>query len=536
MPPKYYLDYFKYLLQFITENSPLLLGQVGETFIQSFDQLSEDAQCLAIRMANRKGVYFRLSKLNYEEITSIGVSADELEQANFASIAPPNDPALFTLYTKSELIKIFPDLVPKDQKKDEILAMLFDESTSEDYQRLLAFDPVIHFQKQEEIEFLKMLFFGHNHGMMTEFVIRDIGNIKLENLKDHQFTPWFDSHEEALAVYELSRLNRLIKDFITLGQPDLLIEALNAIKWEPLIGFANARKSTDRIMLRLGEYFEKTGYLEEAIRYYALAKKHPCRERQIRIYEKLDRTEEAQSLAIFVHENPYNASEKIFAKDFIAKIGKRNLRSTTMRIKSSNEIEVPLAGDLRVESKALEHFRKQGYEGMHTENYLWRSLFGLIFWNELFDGEQASFHHPLQRAPSDLFSVAFYEKRKMSLHQKMDGFRSKKQLINQIKNTHQEKYGINNPLVFWGESQLELLATAVLKIPLAGIKKVMIEIAKNVKDNSAGFPDLFIWNDTDYQFYEVKSPNDHLSSQQLFWLDFFDECKIKSEILRVNYS
>ena len=56
-----------------------------------------------------------------------------------------------------------------------------------------------------------------------------------------------------------------------------------------------------------------------------------------------------------------------------------------------------------------------------------------------------------------------------------------------------------------------------------------------MKENSAGFPDLFIWNEADYQFYEVKSSNDQLSAQQLFWLDFMASAKIKVDVLRVNY-
>lgn len=536
LPPKYYLDYFRYLMNFVSEKSHKLLGRVGKDFISNFNKLDEDAQCLTIRMANRKGEYFRMSKITYEEISSVGSAVDLLIVSDFASLEPPNDPLLFKLFTKSELIKIFPEKGFEKKRKEEILTQLFEESVLTDYQKINSFDTLIYFQKQEEIEFLKMLFFGHNHGMMTEFVIRDIGNIKLENLDNHQFTPWFSSHEEALAVFELSKLNRLIKDFINISLPESLIEAIAPINWNNLIDYPNARKSADRIMLRLGEYFEKTGFYEEALSYYALAKKHPCRERQIRIYQKLGKTDEALDLAKYIYEEPYNASEKIFAKDFISKTGKRNLRSTTSRIKISDEITVAKGGNKRVEDKSLAHFSNLGFEGIHAENQLWRSLFGLLYWDELFDSEYATFHHPLQRAPSDLYSTAFYESRKSQLINKLKTLKTKKQLIKLIKVTYDKKQGINNPLVWWNESLLFAIETCIARLPLTGLKKVLLEISKNIKDNSTGFPDLFIWNEKSYQFYEVKSQNDHLSAQQLFWLDFFAECKIKSEILRVNYN
>ena len=114
--------------------------------------------------------------------------------------------------------------------------------------------------------------------------------------------------------------------------------------------------------------------------------------------------------------------------------------------------------------------------------------------------------------------------------------RSRKQLTQQISKVHNDKYGIANRFVIWHEALLPALLVMIDKLPLKGLKMTLIEMSKNMKENSAGFPDLFIWRDDEYQFYEVKSPNDHLSAQQLFWLDFLASVKIKAEVLRVNYS
>lgn len=535
LPEKYYLDYFKFLLGFVSEKSGKLLGEVGKQFIKDFDTLSEDAQCLLIRMTNRKGDFFRMSKLSYDEISNIGAATEDLIEAGFSTIDPTPDPEIFKLFTKPELTRIFREWEFKAKKKDEILLQLMEEAKLSDYQKIHSRETVIQLLRQEEIEFVKLLFFGHNHGQMTEFVIRDIGNIKLENLDNHEFTPWFDSHEEARAVFELSKLNRAIKEFIALGLPEDLLEAISPINWSSLINYPNARKQRDRIMLRLGEYFEKVRFYEEALSYYALAKKNPCRERQIRIFQKLGRTEDAIDLAEYILEQPYNASEHIFAKDFLSKTSLRNYRSTTARIKLSQSITVPTDASVRVEQQALQYFSDQGYEGIHSENFLWRAIFGLLFWEELFNSDNTTFHNPLQRAPSDLYSTGFYEKRKETLHAQIKTYNTKNKLLKKLTTTYSAKVNINNPLVGWHESLLPSTENCVKLLPLSGLKNVMLEIAKNVKDNSTGFPDLFIWNEKSYHFYEIKSPNDHLSSQQLFWLDFFKQNKIKSEILRVNY-
>lgn len=535
LPPKYYLDYFNYVIEFIRAGSGHCLGDNDEDFIREFYALSEDARCLLIRMANRKGEYFRLEKLNYDEIKCTPAATEELVEAGFVSLDPPNDPLLFQLYTKAELDKLFPERELKRKYKEDILNELAEEATQEEYTHLKSTHTIIHLLCQDQIEFIKLLFFGHYQGMMTEFVIRDIGNVKLESLEGHEFTPWFDSREEALAVFELSKWNKLLKQAMKILLPEEVLELISPINWSLYLNFPKTRKAGDKLMLRLGEYFEKSGYQEEALSYYSLARKHPARERRIRILEKLNQVSDAKELAEVAYEHPYNASEKIFAKDFLAKQSLRNYRSTTARIKTCPEITVEKAPGIRVEKLALEHFEEAGYVGIHCENYLWRALFGLLFWDELFDANHATFHHPLQRMPSDLHDESFFTSRQSHLLTRLDTFQTGKQLYTHLQQVYEAKTGINNPLVSWHESLLPALLSCTTHLPLKAVKNVALEMARNVKDNSTGFPDLFIWNETEYHFYEIKSPNDHLSAQQLFWLDFFEENEIKAEILRVYY-
>ncbi len=535
LPPKYYLDYFQYLLDFIQQGSSHLLDENDKEFIASFESMSEDARCLMVRMMNRKGEYFRLEKFTYEEIKNIPLAAEELVEIGFISLDPPDDPLLFTLYTKAELHKLFPDRDFIKKKKDEILLELAEANATEDYQEIRAKYTVMHFRKQEQIEYLKLLFFGHAHGMMTEFVIRDIGNVKLENLENHTFTPWFDTLEEAKSVYHLYQWNRVIYQAKELLLPEEVLELVGQIPFGTYLQHPKTRKIGDKIMLKLGEYFEKSGLPEAALEYYGLACKHPARERRIRILDKLNRPDEATDLAEAVVEAPFNASEQIFAQDFLAKTSKRNYRSTTTRINASPSIIITEPTGNRVEQHALEHFEQQGFKGVHSENYLWRGLFGLLFWEELFDEQHATFHHPLQRMPSDLHSETFYQNRGDILGKKTKKIRTKKALIKHISETYNEKEGTANYLVGWHESLLPTLEACIQHLPLKGLYAVMLQVARNVKDNSAGFPDLFIWNDKTYHFYEIKSPNDHLSAQQLFWIDFLNQHKIKAEVLRVKY-
>lgn len=536
LPPKYYLDYFQYLLDFIRTGSAHLLSADDESFIATFESLSEDARCLFVRMMNRKGEYFRMEKLSYEEINNIPQATEELVEVGFISLDPPDDYLLFRLFTKAELHKLFPDREYNKRKKDDILLELAETENRADYDLLRSQHTIIHFLVQEQIEYLKLLFFGHAHGMMTEFVIRDIGNVKLENLDNHDFTPWFESEAEARSVFELYKWDYTVKHAMRVMLPVEILELTGSVNWSVFLQHPRSRKIGDRFMLRLGEYFEKAGLGEDALSFYSLARKHPARERRIRILEKMGEPEAAREIAEVALDNPYNASEALFAKDYLGKKSKRNYRTTTTRINESPEITISEPVGHRVEAHALAYYAERGFEGEHTENHLWKGLFGLFFWDILYDQQHATFHHPLQRTPSDLHTEDFYTNRRAALVDKTKAFRTKKKLLAHLEQVHSEKQGINNRMVAWHDRLLPTVSACVHHLPLKGLMNVLLEMSKNVKDNRAGFPDLFIWNDKSYHFYEIKSPNDHLSSQQLFWIDFFIQQKIKANILRVKYA
>ncbi|MEQ8237942.1 MAG: VRR-NUC domain-containing protein [Cyclobacteriaceae bacterium] len=535
LPPKYYLDYFKEVLAFIEKHSGHLLDIDDHQFYEIFHSLSEDAQCTIIRMANRKGEYFRMDKFEYPEISHQAEAFVELAEAGFSTMDINNDPIIFNQFTKAELDKAFPDKDFRHKYKEEVVLTLVETSTSEDYHHLLSKYQLVKILIQDHIEFLKLLYFGNTDSMMTEFVIRDVGNIQLENLENHQFSSWFSSRSEALAVFELSKWNTAIKLAFDNYLPEEILQFLAPVNWSSLLQYPAAQKIGNKLMMRIGEYYEKMGFLESAISFFEWAKKHPARERRIRIMDKIGRKEDALDLAAFVTEQPYNAKELTFACDYIAKKGDRILKSTTTKIKSSPSISLVPNPTQKVEAQALAYFAKKGFDGIHSENFIWRNLFGLTFWHELFDNINGTFHHPLQRMPSDLYSEAFYLERKIQLEQRISTFRTRKQYLKHIEKIIKEKSGITNPFIYWHEQMMDYIGLIVERLPFAGLKKIMLEIAKNVKDNSTGFPDLFIWNETEYFFYEIKSPNDHLSAQQLFWINFLEKQKVNAQILRLIY-
>lgn len=527
LPEKYYLDYFNYVLEFVEKQYDHILDKPEHLFYQSFRDLSEQAQCLYLRFSNRRGDFFRISKISYGEIPDVHDAKEELLYQGFIRINENSDPNQFRLFTKSELVDLF-EFVRPTQKKSDILM----ELTEQDIPIIHENEEIAEVLKNEEVDFLKLLFFGHRGGRMTDFVIRDVGNIKVEDLDETNFEPWFQSREEALSVMHISQLKRMIYELQDANLP--LEDYIEEMPWKTWLSFPRSAKSAEKLLLKIAYYFEQVQLYDKALYHYSLTPKYPSRERQVRLLDKLGNKDAAISIANQMAEDPQNATERTFSTDFLNRKGIRINRSMTERLKDAPQIEI-LRPENRVEQAVLDHFSDQGWKGIHAENFLWRGLFGLTFWSVIFDTSHGSFHHPLQRQPSDLNETKFFESRIQLLTDTLQKFKSKKQLLKHLMNYHEEKYGIANRFVTWHESLLPSITVMIEKLPLHGVKKVLLEMSKNMKENSAGFPDLFIWNESDYHFYEVKSPNDQLSAQQLFWLDFLQSAKIKVEVLRVMY-
>jgi hypothetical protein len=532
LPERYYHHYFCELLAFVQKHSPHLIGPSEWEFLSAFNLLTQNAQCLFIRFCNRKGPYFRLDKLTYSEISDINGSIEDLENAHFIVSTHENNLELYRPFTKRELQILFAEYDLNKLSKDAIIELLYEKNG---LNRILAEYQLVLVAKQEEVEFLKMLYFGKYKKQMTEFVIRDVGYVKLAPLDETQFTPWFIDRTDAMAAFELSKLLRLVRVAISEFSGTTLHEALKLIPWNDYLISIKTQQIGDQIMLLVGQHLERQKQPVLAIRYYQLAKKHPARERQLRIWHKLGQLESATQLALEIMKNHWNASEYLFAKDFLDRQKTRINRSTSQLLKSANKIDLYQNTLIKVEEQALSYYKELGFDGIHGENQLWKNLYGLLFWDQLFDQQHGDYHHPLQRVASDFYTKSFYMKRKKSIMKRLESFEQASTLAMLINITFNEKFGIANPMVQWEEKLSEHLEVMINKIPLVGLKKVLIEMSKNLKDNTTGFPDLFIWNEHSYHLYEIKSPNDHLSSQQLYWLDFFKKEGIHAEIIKVNF-
>ena len=109
LPQGYYLENFNYLFDFVGTHYADILNEREKNYLSGFSELSDNAQKLYVRLAGRRGPWFRLDKLNYVEISDIAAAVNELIAAAYLSpIESLQEPEnLLKLMTKSELISWF---------------------------------------------------------------------------------------------------------------------------------------------------------------------------------------------------------------------------------------------------------------------------------------------------------------------------------------------------------------------------------------------------------------------------------------------
>jgi hypothetical protein len=580
LPPKYYLEYFEYLLNFVQKKYTHILNEEEANFLTKFYALTEDEKCLFIRFTNRTGSFFRTEKLKYAEIENIPEVLNVLIQKGFVE---PLDAShivqageVLDVFNKSELLEMAKMLNLETRgkaswKKEEVLDWLLEVGDWEEILELIeatepppaprggAFSPnlesnfvskapplgaggasvaVIKVGFSTEVAMMKFLFFGSRHGDMTEFVTRDLGFQNYEKFDEDKMVAYFQTRQEVEDKFKVSIAR---EDFYLMQQAD--IESIEIYNW--FMDWADthrkdlseiAQPTFERFTLRVATHLEKKKSLDEALEVFRMTEEPPSRERQVRILDKQKNKEEARALCEMMILDYKNANEQFFAEDYLNRLlAKKSKKAVTQHLHNSESVTIDISWKRQVEFGVIDYYEQRGMKATFTENHLWRSLFGLLFWDIIFDTDTLAIHHPLQRSPSDLFKPTFFEKRKERMEERLLMLEDEDATTVYMNRIFFEKFGITNPLVDWFGGLFPLILTVLEKLSAEQISLIMLEMARSLRENVRGFPDLFIWSDGEYSFIEVKSPTDSLSNQQLYWLRFFESINVRSKVLRVEW-
>ncbi|WP_305368557.1 VRR-NUC domain-containing protein [Photobacterium leiognathi] len=537
----YYLHNFNALLKTVAQYHSSLLSADEKRWLQSFYQLSTDAQMLLIRLLSRKGVLFRFNKLKYAEITNIEQAKDQLIQHGMISadisqlykqhVITLTD--IFSLYTKPELLTLLPELVSKTDKKNEII-MKIEQYDDSEYLLSVINEPVVMVQQQVLLAKFLLLFFGNSHQDLSQFVLSDLGLHKFESYPIDASTQLFHTVEQVdqwLALTQLSDLYWHAHDAKDYTEIATLSQSLpNKSAWVPL---ENKRQ---KLINHIARDLERNQQYNSALALFRQSERTPSRERQARILMAQQQYQAAYDLVKDIQRHPRNEEEYEVSIRLEKKLAKSvNQVFTAPETFTPTALQLQLVNpkQQRVEHCTAGYFESQGWTVFYLENQFLNSLFGLAMWDIIFAPIKGSFINPYQLAPLDMFSEEFYLKRQDLIDERLQAIEQGH--FDGWQQHFEQKQGITNYWVHWELFSQQALTLALSHIPPSQLVAMFRRLLKDLRHHRSGMPDLIMFNDTGYQWVEVKGPGDKLQNHQLRWLSFFEQHQIPAQVAYVTY-
>ena len=535
LPDFYYHDHFNEMLAFVCRHYPHALDTGHEAFIGDFRRLGVAAQRLYIRLANRRGRVFDVNKLCYPEITPLDRALRELRAADWIG-APTSDdyPHLLACLTKGQLhAAACTSLggVSKSWKKAELLEMLLDNVQPNTFLKTIDVSHLIVQRRVGTLGYLLYLYFGETQDRLEKFAMRDLGLVRTHAIGD-SFEPRFHNREDALqSWYFATRLDQLKS--ATSPQWDLLID--EAAAWpEPSCTVAADLRS--RLALRLARYLEEAGRDQDAQLMYGRGNSSACDERLIRLLLRNGQREAAQRQLEHCIAMPRSEEERLFANDLLQrKFGSKRTTPVTDALRESETVEIDESQSGSAENAALAHFAGHGVAGFRAENTLWRTLFGLLFWDELFGSQSASLHSPFEAIPASLHSGSFYADNRDSIDARLAALSQPAEIKRRMLQTVTREYGRHNGIFRWHRAMTDAPFALLDAAEPHALRTMLERMCRNYRDMHAGFPDLLLIDANGCRFVEIKADGDQLRRNQLLRLEQLRGAGFRADIVRVRW-
>lgn len=553
----YYLADFRTVIGQVERLYGPLLNADEKCYLARLKNLSLPAQHLYARLVNRKGPYFRTAQLDYPEIGELAAPIAELVAQGLLEIcaAPPPLPKckrLLACFTLPELRAVLKGhSAPRAGRPALLDWLLAWDGLAGWLTGVLQEHPTVGLAVSDPWPFLRFLFFGELRDNLSDFVTRTLGHIVTETFAPANLHPCFLSRAEADDAFRMANLYRA---FAEIRETHSARDLLQWWRGQSIERHALADGHTwfDRLVDRLGRRLEREFETDAALALYATSPVAPARERLARLLIKAARPAEAAALLQAMQASPCHPQEAYVARQLLARLEKKPRHSEARRFQvQSHTITLhylPRSGavgsvgsesvsgvpNVTVEAAVLAHYRAQGWQGVHAENWLWNASFGLLLWDIIYDPALGVFHSPLQFAPSDLHRPEFYSRREHAMEARLALLRQPPLALEIIARHWQTKHGLANPFVAWHEDLQDILAVMLQRVPPDGHAAVLRHMARNIRHHSHGFLDLFIWNAQDYRFIEIKGENDQLAAHQFEWLRFFAQAGINVSLEKVQ--
>ncbi|KAJ4881818.1 Fanconi-associated nuclease 1-like protein [Raphanus sativus] len=600
-PPKttrYQLN-FNVLVQEVLRSCSHLFTDDEKAFLESFPSLSEDSQRLFIRLYTRKVPWFRLSNISYPEVSDSLQALKDLTVRGFmTSVEDANDLSYQMMKEITELLNVteLRDILSvnkvnsrSSRKRDLInsLCSYYNDGTRMNIGTMILERTGLCAKISSTAETLiwrvERLFFLNGEQDLSSFVLLDLGIIKYPTYKCIDSEQIFSDRTKLLAYEEAIEVAQLMDESLDSEDSGTVLNCIRIAETritssssEPALLAAfncfTAPWVYSKMVLLGVSFLENQKRYNQAVHLLRrLLSCFSCDGRRgywtVRLstdLEHMGRPNESLSVAEQGLLDPWvRAGSRIGLQRRILRLAKppRRWKPPTFPNLNDNKIpEVTIQGrslncevgmknrfygedgeQCGVEKLALQYYNGEGggWQGMHTENSIWLTIFGLLMWDILFSDVPGVFQTRFQTAPLDLDTESFYLTRKEAIESQLEKVANgmAEEILIISYETHR---GTACRGVAWERFSLEELRAAVACVGGKCVASLCRYLAQDYRSWCSGMPDLLLWRfkengyEGEAKLVEVKSEKDRLSEQQRAWLLLLMDSGFHVEICKVR--
>jgi len=539
LPTFYYHTHFFEFLDFVKGPSGHLLSPKDRDFVKNYENASYLQQCLSVRLINRKYPVIKRASLRFAEIPNALTMLQDLSKLGIVrDVSAADVPILLSQLTKPELASLHNEIAEFDAPN--ILKSANKEAHTLQCQSLchhkivaskIAKNYVVR-TTDDFIDYFLFLYFGHNHGKLNQFSMRDLGLMRTRK-EQAQMQSRFEDYNCAYSCFALQRAygqakRALFEDALTIN--NFMQDLPNPIGLQAHTVFEKLQYVLAKKILAFdpNRALKMTHTLQEP-----LAQEFWCRQGY-----KLGFKNEVEVKLKAIIDDPVTDKLLQFAEDFLARKFQQKRTSILTDMLRENNRHLLLDETFKgsVEQGVVAYYHARGVQAWRTENYLWQNLFGLCFWHELFELEGLGLATPFDYLPVCIKHHQFLEVANEHIHKRLNALESSKALLVLLTKHATEHFGKSQGIVHWHPKLIESLKILVEHAPLAGLKSQLLAMCGNWALYNDGYPDIMVFENTQLRFEEIKAQGDSLRRNQLMQLQSLRSFGIDVGITTVDWT
>ena len=536
LPAGYHLAHFREMLGFVERLYGAILGDAERAWLADFRALDRNAQSLLVRIANRKGAVFREAHLRYPDVDDVGGRLAEMTAAGFASPVLPEDfAAALAVLSKDEILDLLAEGhadegVRKSWTKANVLSAARERLDFEACFGAAHGAGLVAQRRKRVLRYLLYLYFGRITDGLTSFAMRDLGLVRTNRFRE-DFEARFAAREEAEeAFFHAERIAWL--DRCDAAQADGM--ASEALRWPP--PGEEAAPLRDTLLHALGRHREKAGDMPGARALYALGASPECGERAVRLDWAAGEKGAVRERLEGMIADPASDGEALFAQDFLArKFGGKRTSLITDMLRDAPILGLDESHKAAPEKGAAALFERRGWAACHAENTPWRTLFGLLLWDVIYDDGTARLHNAFERMPGALRDGTFYQGNSEAVEARLALLDDPDAAMARLLGILTQHHGTLTPLFRWYPDMIERLRPLLYHAPPGALASVLRAMASDYRGRKDGFPDLMLHREGALRLIEIKTEGDQIRRNQLLQLELLREAGFDVAINRIAW-